>query len=151
MDMNNFPAIIGFYGYSQSGKTTLIREILERLKRRGINIGVVKITDQYISSEAKEKDTYKCRASGALITSFSSKLETNFVINQPLPEEKIIKNLIQIAKVDLILVEGTNDPDVPKIRIGDRPLRENTLFTFTGSVKKVEDAIIEILKKKGIE
>jgi len=151
MDMNNFPAIIGFYGYSQSGKTTLIREIIERLNRRGINIGVVKITDQYISSEAKEKDTYKCRASGALITSFSSKLETNFVINQPLPEEKIIKNLIQIAKVDLILVEGTNDPDVPKIRIGDRLLRENTLFTFTGSVKKVEDAIIEILKTKGIE
>jgi len=151
MDMNNFPAIIGFYGYSQSGKTTLIREIIERLKRRGINIGVVKITDQHISSEAKEKDTYKCRASGALITSFSSKLETNFVINQPLPEEIIIKNLIQIAKVDLILVEGTNDPDVPKIRIGDRQMRKNTFFTYNGSIDDVENTILEIINSKGKE
>ena len=147
--MNNFPAVIGFYGYSQSGKTTLIREIIKRIKGRGINVGVVKITDKHISSETEEKDTRVFRATGATITSFSSTAETNFVINHSLPEEKILGYMMQIAKVDLIMVEGANDPEVPKIRIGDRQMRENTLFTYNGSIDDVEKTILEIINSKG--
>ena len=149
MNQNDMPAVIGFYGYSQSGKTTLIVEILERLKMRGIMVGVIKVTDKFISSESADKDTSVFRTSGAVITSFSSKKETNFVISEPLIIKENINKLMQLTKLDLIIVEGASDPDIPKIRLGDKPLRENTLFTYTGNIVDVEKKIFEMLNKKG--
>lgn len=140
------PVIIGFYGYSQSGKTTLISTIIYNLKMKGISIGVVKITDKPISSEPDNKDTQLFRQSGANITAFSSSIETGFVLDHSMSIQDVLKSIPYLSEVDIVIIEGAYSESVPKIRIGDIPLRPNTLFTFSGNIEEIEKTILEKLK-----
>ena len=149
--MNRFtqPAIIGFYGYSRSGKTSLITHIIDRLSKKGIAIGVVKITDKPISSEPEGKDTHVFRQFGAVLTTFSSAAETSFALNQALDIQDILQIIGSNVKVDLVIIEGAHSDLIPKIRVGDIPLRHNTLLTFSGNIDEIEATINSLLTEKG--
>jgi molybdopterin-guanine dinucleotide biosynthesis adapter protein len=148
MDQIRQPTIIGFYGYSQSGKTTLISSVIHDLNKRGISIGVVKITDKPISSEPEKKDTQIFRQSGAEITAFSSSVETSFVVQHAIEIQNIVKTLSQMSDVELVIIEGAHSVSIPKIRIGDIPLRPNTLFTFSGNIDEIVKLIEKMLYEK---
>ena len=55
--------VVGVCGYKDSGKTTLCREILERLEARGVRTGFVKRTAERVLSP--EGDRYGTGSSGA--------------------------------------------------------------------------------------
>jgi len=151
MDQPFNTPVIGFYGFSGSGKTSLIYTIIQELEKENIRVGVIKRTDKAISSEPPGKDTAGYRAAGAIVTSFLSASETNFVTSHPLNLLKIIDTLRSLEQVDVIIIEGALEPEVPKIRIGDVPVREKTLFTYTGDFKVCMQEIKEIIssEKKG--
>jgi len=142
------PAIIGFYGYSKSGKTTLINSLISKLKTKGISSAVIKETDKPIRVEEEGKDSLSFRISGAFITAFSSKLETNFTINAPIQTERIIDVISLLSDVDLVFVEGASSPAIPKIRLGEKPLRENTLLTYSGNIGDIETIIEKLLAER---
>ena len=150
MGQNHQQAIVGLYGYSQSGKTTLIKNIIRIYTERGISIGVIKITDKPISSEPEGKDTHVFRKSGADITILSSPAETSFVLNQAVEIQLVLKNIALISDVDLVIIEGAHSEFIPKIRIGDIPIRSNTLFTFSGNIEEVVETIEVLLIRKGL-
>jgi len=135
-------AVIGIYGKSNTGKTTLIVDIIKRLSNEGFKIASIKITDKKIGIDTKGKDTWKHGEAGAKIVVLSSPKETDFILKQPKDISEIIKMLNQIDKFDLILIEGANDKYIPKIRIGDIDKRENTILTYSGDFKE----LIEFLK-----
>ncbi len=145
---NRLPAIIGFYGYSKSGKTTLINSLIIKLKEKGITSAVIKETDKPIRVEEDGKDTRSFRKSGALITAFSSKLETNFTINAPIQTERIIDVISLLSDVEIIFVEGASSPAIPKIRLGEKPMRKNTLQTYTGKIEEIEKIIDKLLEER---
>ena len=131
--------IIGIYGKSNTGKTTLIVNIIEQLSKDGFNIASIKITDKKIGIDTKGKDTYKYGESGANLVVLSSQKETDFIIKKPKEISKIINLINQIDKYDLIIIEGANDKNTPKIRIGDIDKRDNTIFTYSGKIEEVID------------
>jgi len=135
-------AVIGIYGKSNTGKTTLIVDIIKRLSNEGFKIASIKMTDKKIGIDIKGKDTWKHGEAGAKLVVFSSPNETDFLLKQSKHISEIIKMLNQIDKFDLILVEGANDKYIPKIRIGDIDKRENTILTYSGDFKE----LIEFLK-----
>jgi len=125
--------ILGFYGRSGIGKTTLIRQIITRLTTEGSHVGVVKISNQAISLDTEGKDTYLYGQAGAETVVFSSTSETTFLVKKPLSTQQIIDTLCQQCEYDFIFVEGALEEWITKIRLGDIDLRANTLFTYDGN------------------
>jgi molybdopterin-guanine dinucleotide biosynthesis adapter protein len=137
--------VIGFYGFSNSGKTSVIFKLIRKLKVAGYRSAVIKRTDKAISSEPKDKDTFGFRAAGAKITSFASMSETNFVLGKIIPTRKIVEIILNINEVDLIIVEGAMDKEIKKIRLGNIPLRENTIYDYKNGFENLYKTILKMI------
>jgi molybdopterin-guanine dinucleotide biosynthesis protein MobB len=136
--------VIGIYGKSNTGKTTLISDIIKQLSNEGYSIASVKITDKKIGIDTEGKDTWIYENAGAKLVVLSSPKETDFLIKKPKDTKEIISQINQIAKYDLIIIEGANDNFTQKIRIGDIKKRDNTIFTYIGDFQ----GLIDFLKTK---
>ena len=134
----NPPIVIGFYGKSNTGKTTLIIEIIKHFVEKGLKIASIKISDKKISIDSEGKDTWKHIISGSVLTVFSSKVETDFLVKETYKLSDIINNINLFGIYDLIIVEGANDKKTPKIRIGNIKKRENTIKTFNGDISEIK-------------
>ena len=136
--------VIGFYGYSDSGKTSLIFRLIKELEKADFSTAVIKRTDKSISSESAEKDTSGFRAAGAKMTSFSSASETNFVLPVSMPLFQIIDKIRAFMDVDIIIVEGARDPEIQKVRLGEIPERIQTIYSYEGDFDKLMEIILKL-------
>ena len=143
-ESSSIPKVIGFYGYSNSGKTSLICRLIKAIEKAGLSTAVIKRTDKSISSESAEKDTTGFRAAGAKMTSFSSVSETNFVLPASMPLSRIIDKIRAFMEVDIIIVEGACDPEIQKVRLGNIPERDNTIYTYKGDFKELMKLIFRL-------
>ena len=124
------PSIIGFYGESNTGKTTLIVKIINRLSKDGFNVASVKISNKKISIDSEGKDTWKHAEAGSKLVVFSSENETDFLLKRKISNNEIVDNIKRLGNYDIILVEGANAENIPKIRMGEIKERKNTIFTY---------------------
>jgi molybdopterin-guanine dinucleotide biosynthesis protein MobB len=145
-EKNNKVPVIGLYGFSNSGKTSLIFKIIRKLEMDGFKCAVIKQTDKSISSEPQGKDTHGYRAAGAKVTSFASMSETNFVLANKMGILEIVEKISIIDKVDLIIIEGALDAEIEKIRLGDIPKRENTIYDYINDFEKLYKLLINKLR-----
>lgn len=138
------PVIIGFYGKSNSGKTSLIVEIIKRLTAEGLKVATVKISDKSIGIDTDGKDTWKYGNAGSNLVIFSSPIETDFLHKKSIETSKILKYIENQGKHDIIIIEGARDKNIPKVRLGDIFERENTLITYDGDFER----LMQIIKNK---
>ena len=131
------PKILGFYGKSNSGKTTLITKLIKTLSADGLNVATVKITDKKIELDIKGKDTWKHAEAGSNLVVLSSASETDYLVKQKQAINDIIQNISNIGRFDIILAEGANDKETPKVRVGNTKQRANTVFTYDGDFEKL--------------
>ncbi len=141
------PYIIGFYGYSNTGKTTVIASLIKKLTEAKYSVATVKCSDKKISFDTQEKDTYKHAQVGANPVVLSSLSETDFIVKKKLSLEEIVKYLTAFEKIDVIIVEGAKDPGILKVRIGDIQKRENTILDYTGDFEHLYKFIKEKIRK----
>jgi len=141
------PFIIGFYGYSNTGKTTLIVDLVRTLSEKGFKVSTIKQSNKKISFDMQKKDTYCHSQAGANPVVLSSASETDFIIKKKLTFDEIIKYLVAFEKTDVILVEGVKNENIPKIRIGDIKKRENTILTYDDDFEKLYDFIEKKIKR----
>ena len=135
------PKILGFYGESKSGKTTLITKLIKHLSVDGLNVATVKITDKTIELDSKGKDTWKYSEAGSNLVVLSSAIETDYLVKKKQTINDIIENISNIGHFDIIIVEGANDKETPKIRLGKIKQRVNTVFTYDGDFEKLLDFV----------
>jgi len=139
------PAVFGFYGKSNTGKTSLIVKIIKRLTDEELKVATVKITDKNIGIDKEGKDTWKHNQAGSILVVLSSPVETGFIIKQNKNIEAILQHIGELTDCDVVLIEGANDPSIPKIRLGRNiKERENTIISYDGKL----DTIIELIKGK---
>jgi molybdopterin-guanine dinucleotide biosynthesis protein MobB len=138
------PKVFGIYGESDSGKTTLIVQLVTRLSKEGFKIATVKQTNKEISMDTTNKDTWRHHQAGAHLVVFSSRSETNFLFDCPLSSSDILRKISVFGSFDYILVEGADDPDLPKIQVGLGKKRSNTIATYKGNFLE----ILTLLKKE---
>lgn len=136
------PLTIGIYGESNTGKTRLTIDLVKHFIKENYKIATIKITDKKIGIDSEGKDTWKHSQAGANIVVFSSSSETDYIVKQKQSIKKILENICSLGDFDLILVEGANDEETPKIRIGDIKERKNTVLTYENDFEK----LIKILK-----
>lgn len=111
--MNKIPAI-GFAAYSGTGKTTLLEKLVAHLKKEGLRIAVIKHDSHGFQMDKEGKDTWRFGQAGADMTLISSPTQVAVLEYRPRSFEE---NLTMIHDVDLILVEGYKQEEIPRFGI----------------------------------
>jgi len=111
--------IISIAGKQNAGKTTLIKDLIPKLKEHGYRVGTLKYNIRKFDIDHEGKDTYKYSSSGADSVAISTQSE--FVVMKktakPLPLQEIIE--AHFSDVDVVLVEGYREDGYPRVRIID--------------------------------
>jgi molybdopterin-guanine dinucleotide biosynthesis protein MobB len=126
----------------------LIVKLVAQLTKEGYRIATVKQTKKAISLDMNGKDTWRHHAAGAELVVFSAVHETDFLFNAPLSVPEIIRVVSEFGCYDLILIEGANDPDVPKIQIGGGRKRKHTVACYENNFNEILQLIKKEMKMK---
>ncbi|MBU1355747.1 MAG: molybdopterin-guanine dinucleotide biosynthesis protein B [Candidatus Edwardsbacteria bacterium] len=111
--------IISFVGHSNSGKTTLIEQIVRDLARKGYRVGVLKHTHGAIKADKKGTDTDRFRLAGAGISSIcDDKLLVRFEKAAGHKPKDIVHALSR--ELDLLIIEGYKKEHFPKVLFSDQ-------------------------------
>lgn len=136
--------IIGFYGNSDSGKTRLIFEIVNKLNDENYKVAVIKHTSyDKFDLDTKRKDTDLFFSGASKIVIGSAKNQTVIFIKDAESLEKLYTFLKYFYNFDFVLVEGFKNIEwLKKIKVGDIKEVNNTIFKFNNNV----DQVLEYLK-----
>ncbi len=104
---------LSFVGFSGSGKTSLIEQLVQRLTAKGYKVGVIKHHHGRIDVEGK--DSWRYRQSGSAVTALvASDGMVLFLPEENLTAEQSVERLVRQFPVDLVLVEGFKQSSLPK-------------------------------------
>jgi molybdopterin-guanine dinucleotide biosynthesis protein B len=110
--------IFGVVGWKNSGKTTLMVNLIREFRARGFAVSVVKHAHEKFEIDHPGRDSFKMREAGARQVMLSS--QRRFALMRELGDapEMTFEELLPHAGVcDLILVEGYKREAYPKIEI----------------------------------
>ena len=134
--------IISITGYSNSGKTTLIKKIISRLNQEGYKVAVIKSSNSDMDLDEKGKDTFLFSESGAKISIFLNNSNTAIFVNE---KTKFRDLTVFFSNMDYVIIEGNINEPIIKLRLDDR-YKEDELSI---SIKDKDfDEIYEIIKNE---
>jgi molybdopterin-guanine dinucleotide biosynthesis protein B len=110
--------VIGIVGWSGSGKTSLLVEVLAILRGMGLKVSTMKHAHHRFDVDRPGKDSYRHRDAGAsevLVVTSSRWVLMHESREEPEPS---IESLIErMTPVDLLLIEGFKTHHHPKVEI----------------------------------
>ncbi len=139
--------LIGFAAYSGTGKTTLIKEIVEILKKSNYRVSVIKHAHHNFDIDHPGKDSYEIRKSGAENMLISSQKRYALIHENDHNEELCLSDLIKVfdnLKHDIILVEGFKAESFPKIELYRKEVSNNR-----GLLSQEDQNIIAVATENG--
>ncbi len=154
-------------GRKNSGKTTLVAELVQQLAGQGLNVGTVKHTHHHHELDTPGKDSHRHRQAGASVVGILSP-DLNAVFMRPEQEHDSPQRYDRIAPMfaqcDLVIVEGHSLTTAPKVEvwraaneksplvhedasilavITDDPLDVNVPLLSRGDVATLADQLLE--------
>lgn len=110
---------IHIIGRKNSGKTTLVVDLVRELTRRGLKIGTVKHTHHHHEFDAPGKDSFLHRQAGAAVVGLvGPRMAAAFREHTEADRLGAIEQLAPLFDgCDLILVEGQQQADAPRIEV----------------------------------
>lgn len=99
-------------GITQSGKTTIIENIIKELRRRGYSVGSVKeIHFEQFAIDTEGTNTYRHKEAGSQLVTARGYYETDILFQEKLSVDEILS----FYDHDFVVLEGVYDYNVPKI------------------------------------
>lgn len=132
------PAVLGISGYSGSGKTQLLVQLIPELATRGLRVSTLKHAHHRFDVDQPGKDSHRHRLAGAQQVLISS--AQRWVLMNELrgaAEPSLAELLLQLAPVDLVLVEGFKRESFAKIEVSRRAAGKPSLWQdpeFAGDI-----------------
>ncbi len=124
--------LLGFCAFSGTGKTTLLIKLLPILKQQGLRIGMIKHAHHQFDIDHPNKDSYRLREAGASQMMIASNRYKAWICEcEDDFEEASLEDtlsVLQIDKLDLVLVEGFKYESFPKIEIHRPDLGKPLMF-----------------------
>jgi molybdopterin molybdotransferase len=119
--------VISIVGKSQSGKTTLMEQLIAEFKERGYKVAVVKHCHGGMEIDHCGKDSWRYTQAGSDAVCISSPDKLAFIKN--LDRELSIQEIMPIIgpEFDLVLVEGFKRSKLPKIEVHRKDLGDDLL------------------------
>lgn len=111
--------VIGFAGYSGSGKTQLVERLIPALKLRGLRVSVAKHAHHNFDIDHPGKDSWRHREAGAFEVVVASDRRLALMREFERPAELSVHHLIAelYDGVDWVLVEGFKSSNLLKIEV----------------------------------
>jgi molybdopterin-guanine dinucleotide biosynthesis protein B len=127
--------VVGFIGYSNTGKTTLIEKLIPIFFAHGLTVSTVKNAHHGFDMDRPGKDSYRYRQAGSaqvLIATAERWALLTEVRQGPAPLEQLIA---QLAPCDLVLVEGfKSEGQFPRIEVRRSTSTEPPIFPHDANV-----------------
>lgn len=143
---------IGFIGYSNSGKTTLIEKLIPLLTARGLRVSAVKNAHHGFDMDRPGKDSYRYREAGASQVLIATAQRWALLTETPAGHATLEALLAQLAPCDVVLVEGfKSEGQVPRIEVRRATVREAPIFPHDANVVAVAaDCEVEGARERGL-
>lgn len=112
--------VLGFCAYSGTGKTTLLKQLIPELNRRGLRLAVIKHAHHNFEVDIPGKDSFEMRKAGAKQVLVASHVRWALMTEDALETDPSLVHLlkqIEADKVDIVLVEGFKKLTLPKIEL----------------------------------
>lgn len=128
--------VFSVYGFTKSGKTTTIENIIKELKRRGYSVGSVKeIHYEKFAIDTEGTNTDRHRKAGAELVTARGYHETDIMF----PRKLSVDEILQFYNQDYVVMEGVTDTEVPKILCARNPKEipetiDDTVFALSGII-----------------
>ena len=147
--------VISIIGKKKSGKTTLIEDLIMRLRDYG-SVGCIKHAQELDLDESK--DTTRLFNAGAEVVIGSSehatlKISKSKNKNKSLNLKEQLKDMAD-SGMDFVLVEGFKSSDLPKIALNPLPDRDgddgeitNVVMRLSGNPKGYLQEVVELVLK----
>lgn len=116
----SLPVRVHIVGRKNSGKTTLVCELVNEMNRRGITVATIKHTHHHHELDVPGKDSWKHRTAGAAATGILSPGMTAMFFPQDreeLGERRYEPFESLFASCRLILVEGDLQSKAPRLEV----------------------------------
>ena len=122
-------------GYSGTGKTTLVEEIIRLLVKSGHSVATIKSSKHEAGSD-QGSDTWRHRKAGASLTIFlGPNTESARFTDRIDPDD-----LARLSKYDYLIVEGMKSVNIPKFWcIGDAELKHDDIPVNTQAIVSWSD------------
>ena len=119
--MNRFPLpVLGFAAWSGTGKTTLLKALLPRLRQRGLRLGCIKHAHHDFDVDIPGKDSYELRHAGAEQMLIASDKRWALMVEEEREQHPTLAELLvrlDTSQLDLVLVEGFKAEAFPKVEL----------------------------------
>ncbi|BBH24716.1 hypothetical protein Back11_60610 [Paenibacillus baekrokdamisoli] len=106
------PIVLQLVGYKNSGKTTLIIDLIRRLKQDGYSVGTAKHDAHHYQMDYPGTDSWKHQEAGADVTAITSANQSTILRSF---SESLPALLKQMNEVHIVLVEGFKQESYPKL------------------------------------
>lgn len=129
--------VLGFAAFSGTGKTTLLKQLLLLAKKEGLRVGVIKHTHHRFEIDKPGKDSYELRKAGAAEMLVASGSRWALMADTDGAEDPPLQSLLwrmDLAALDLILVEGFKHEAIPKIELHRAELGKPLMFPDDASI-----------------
>ena len=104
--------VLSVYGYTQSGKTTVVEAIIKGLRAKRYSVGSIKeIHFEEFVIDTPGTNTYRHREAGSQLVSARGMKETDILYNEMLKLTDILKHYDH----EYVICEGVTDYNLPKI------------------------------------
>lgn len=136
--------VIMVKGFSKTGKTTTVVQIIKELRRRGYSVGTVKdIHYKRFAMDHPGTDTYKHAEAGAERVTALGEKETDLLLSRRMDINAVLK----YYKEDFVILEGDSGADCPAILTG--ATEEDLEKRMTDNVIAISGIIAEKLDQYG--
>jgi len=137
--MIQFPLpLIGLCAYSGTGKTTLLTQLIPKLKQSGLRIGVVKHAHHNFDIDHPGKDSYELRQAGAEQVAVASHKRIAWIKENPIektePALSDALSALDISDLDLVIAEGFKSENFAKIELHRPSLGQPLICTHDKSI-----------------
>lgn len=110
--------VFGFTGLSNSGKTTLIEDVIAWFRFEGYTVSTIKHAHHGFDIDKPGKDSYRMREAGAHEVFLVGDRRWILMHEYRDEDEPSLESLVErLAPCDIVLVEGFRTSSVPKVEV----------------------------------
>lgn len=132
--------VIAFVGKHNSGKTTLLSQVIKELNNRGIEVGIIKHAHHKVEIPNTKDGEKLFNAGAAVVYTTSPDVQILYTHTKPRALKEIIEKMA--PTVDIIILEGYKKEPYPKIEIMRQEVSREPL-PITNVIARVIDFDIE--------